>query len=55
MEFNDADLTEAVADAVPEREALVAGDVRHSFGSLDQRANRAAQRWEHFCVMKNPK
>ncbi len=42
MEFNVADLFEAAADAVPEREALVAGEVRHSFASLDQRANRAA-------------
>ena len=42
MEFNVADLVEAAADAVPEREALVAGEVRHSFHSLDQRANRAA-------------
>ena len=42
MEFNVADLVEAAADAVPEREALVAGAVRHSFAALDQRANRAA-------------
>ena len=42
MEFNVADLAEAAADAVPDREALVAGEVRHSFASLDQRANRAA-------------
>ena len=42
MEFNVADLVEAAADAVPERDALVAGEVRHSFRSLDQRANRAA-------------
>ena len=42
MEFNVADLVEAAADAVPEREALVAGDVRHSFVALDRRANRAA-------------
>ena len=42
MEFNVADLVEAAADAVPEREALVAGEVRHSFAALDQRANRAA-------------
>jgi acyl-CoA synthetase (AMP-forming)/AMP-acid ligase II len=42
MEFNVADLTEAAADAVPERDALVAGEVRHSFAALDQRANRLA-------------
>ena len=42
MEFNVADLVEAAVDAVPEREALVAGEVRHTFASLDQRANRAA-------------
>jgi acyl-CoA synthetase (AMP-forming)/AMP-acid ligase II len=42
MEFNVADLVEAAADAVPEREALVAGNVHHTFAALDQRANRAA-------------
>ena len=42
MEFNVADLVEAATDAVPERDALVAGEVRHTFASLDQRANRAA-------------
>jgi len=42
MEFNVADLVEAATDAVPEREALVAGEVHHTFAALDQRANRAA-------------
>ena len=42
MQFHVADLTEAAADAVPEREALVAGEARRSFAALDQRANRVA-------------
>ena len=42
MEFNLADLYEIVADAVPDRLALVAGDRRLTYGQLDQRANRFA-------------
>ena len=42
MEFNLADLFQAVADHVPHREALVAGPVRLTFAQLDKRANRAA-------------
>src|SRR5438309_2711572 len=42
MEWNLADLFEAVADAVPEREALVCGDVRLSYADLDERATRLA-------------
>lgn len=41
-EFNLADLFELVADTVPDRLALVAGDVRHSYRELDERANRCA-------------
>ncbi len=40
--FNLADLFEVVVDAVPDREALVAGDVRLTFRQLDERANRLA-------------
>jgi 3-oxocholest-4-en-26-oate---CoA ligase len=40
--FNLADLFELVVDAVPEREALVAGDARRTFTELDERANRIA-------------
>jgi acyl-CoA synthetase (AMP-forming)/AMP-acid ligase II len=40
--FNLADLFEIVVDAVPDREALVAGEVRQSFRELDARANRLA-------------
>jgi non-ribosomal peptide synthetase component F len=40
--FNLADLFEIVVDAVPDREALVAGQVRLSFRELDARANRLA-------------
>jgi acyl-CoA synthetase (AMP-forming)/AMP-acid ligase II len=42
MEFNLADLWEAVVDAVPDREALVCGPRRLSFAGLDERANRLA-------------
>ena len=40
--FNLADLFEVVADACPERLALVAGDVRLTYAELEQRANRLA-------------
>lgn len=42
MQFNLADLFEAVADTVPEREALVCGDSRASFAELERGANRIA-------------
>ena len=40
--FNLADLFELVADAVPDREAVVCGDLRLSFAQLDERATRLA-------------
>ena len=42
MEFNLADLLEAVVDTVPDRLALIAGDRRLTFAELDERANRVA-------------
>jgi fatty-acyl-CoA synthase len=42
MEFNLADLFEIVADAAPDRLALVAGDRRLTYRELDERANRVA-------------
>ncbi len=42
MEFNLADLFEIVADAVPDRLALVAGDRRLTYAQLEERANRFA-------------
>lgn len=42
MHFNLADLFEAVADKVPEREALVCGSNRSSFAELDAGANQMA-------------
>jgi acyl-CoA synthetase (AMP-forming)/AMP-acid ligase II len=42
MEFNLADLFEAVADAVPDRTAVIAGDRRLTYRELDERANRVA-------------
>ena len=43
--FNLADLFELVAAEVPDRTALVAGEVRLTFGELDARTNRLAR---HF-------
>lgn len=42
MTFNLADLFERVARAVPDREAVVCGDVRLTFSDLDARADRVA-------------
>ncbi|MFM7225495.1 MAG: acyl-CoA synthetase [Actinomycetota bacterium] len=42
MEFNLADLFERVADTVPDRTAVVAGDRRLTYAELDSRANRFA-------------
>ena len=42
MEFNLADVFEAVAEAVPEREAIVWGDKRITYEELDERTNRLA-------------
>jgi 3-oxocholest-4-en-26-oate---CoA ligase len=40
--FNIADMYEMVADRVPTRDALVCGDQRATFTTLDERANRLA-------------
>jgi acyl-CoA synthetase (AMP-forming)/AMP-acid ligase II len=40
--FNLADLYEVVADAAPDRTALVAGEERRTYAELDARANRLA-------------
>ncbi|MCU1357383.1 MAG: hypothetical protein JWM89_2801 [Acidimicrobiales bacterium] len=42
LTWNLGDLFEGVADAVAERTAVVAGDVRLTFGALEDRANRLA-------------
>lgn len=42
MEFNLAAIFEAVADAVPDREALVCAERRLTFRQLDERANQLA-------------
>ena len=42
MEYNLADLYEAVADAVPDNMALASGDVHYTYRDLEKRANRLA-------------
>ena len=42
MEFHLADLFESVADAVPDREAIVCADKRATHAELDERATRLA-------------
>ena len=42
MQFNLADLFESLADAIPDRAALVSGNERRTFAELDARANRLA-------------
>ena len=42
MQFNLADLFEAIADAVPDRTAVVFGERRLTYRELDERANRLA-------------
>jgi len=42
MEYNLADLYEAIADVVPENVALASGDVHRTYAELDRRANRLA-------------
>src|SRR3954462_9998857 len=42
MEFNFADMFEAIADVIPDRESLVCGPRRLTFAELESRANRLA-------------
>ena len=42
MEFNLADMFESVADAVPDREAIVCGERRLTYAQLDERSTRLA-------------
>ena len=42
MEYNLADLYEAIADVVPDNLALSTGEVKRSYAELDKRANRLA-------------
>jgi acyl-CoA synthetase (AMP-forming)/AMP-acid ligase II len=50
MEFNVADLVEAAADRVPDREILVCGPDRRTFAALDARANRLAHYFESLGI-----
>jgi len=51
MEYQLADLFEALCDAKPDADALVAGDKRYTRAQLDQRANRLA----HYLVSRGVK
>ncbi len=42
MEFNLADLWEAVADEIPTRDAVIHGERRHTYAQTEERANRLA-------------
>ena len=42
MEFNVASIFERVASHVPEREAIICGEARLTYGEFDRRANRMA-------------
>jgi acyl-CoA synthetase (AMP-forming)/AMP-acid ligase II len=42
VDFQIADIFEAIADAIPEREALVCGEERYTYAQLDERATRLA-------------
>jgi len=48
MHYQLADLLEALCDAKPQAEALVAGDKRYTRAELDQRANRLA----HYLIAR---
>lgn len=43
MEFNVASLFERVASHVPDREAIICGEARLTYGEFDRRANRMAR------------
>ena len=51
MEYQLADMLEALCDANPEAEALVAGTARYTRSKLDARANRLA----HYLVSRGVK
>ena len=50
MTFNIADLFESLADAIPDRRALVCGERDLSFGQLDERATRLARHWRSLGI-----
>jgi acyl-CoA synthetase (AMP-forming)/AMP-acid ligase II len=50
LTFNLADLFESVADAVPDRAAIVSNQRRLSFRELDQRATRLANCWKELGI-----
>src|SRR5262249_33985053 len=52
MEFNVADLIEAAADRVPQREILVCGANRLTFAQLDARTNQLAHYFQSLGVRR---
>jgi fatty-acyl-CoA synthase len=55
MDWNIADVWEAVADAVPDRVALVQGDRRSTWCQLDERAARLAAAFTELGVRRDAK
>ena len=54
MDFNLADVFEAVAAAVPDREAIIFRDRRLTYGEMDERTNRLAQHLvTHGCAVRH--
>lgn len=51
--FNLADMFELVAGAIPDRQALVCGDARLTFGELNARANKLAHYFQSLGIGQN--
>ena len=52
MEFQVADLFEAVTDQIPEREALILGQKRLTYSQLDKKSNKAAHMLKKIGISK---
>ncbi|MDX6284606.1 MAG: 3-oxocholest-4-en-26-oate---CoA ligase [Frankiales bacterium] len=52
-EYNYADLYEAIADRIDDREVVVCGDTRLTYGELDRRANKLAHHLQSIGVGKD--
>jgi acyl-CoA synthetase (AMP-forming)/AMP-acid ligase II len=50
MQFNLADIFESLADAFPDRLAVVSGDERSTYAELDEAATRLAHHWQSLGI-----